>query len=130
MDQRPSSAKTNLSSIGKRSTLNTESRAEKRVSYDETRLKKQLTLPENGAGYKTSSLPRGAKIGNSTDGTVTENTEQPRKTDGNGKSELVIVSSKPNFYIIIIVCVRRVGRGVAWVELVAVVAYIIHISKN
>ena len=84
VDQRPSSAKANLSGIGKRSTLNTESRAEKRVSYDETRLKKQLTLPENGAGYKTSSLPRGAKIGNSTDGSVTENTERPRKTDGNG----------------------------------------------
>lgn len=88
MDQRPSSAKLNLSSIGKRPTLNTESRAEKRVSYDETRLKKQLVLPENGAGgYKASSLPRGAKIGNSTDGSATENTERPRKTDGNGKSE-------------------------------------------
>jgi hypothetical protein len=62
-----------------------ESRAEKRVSYDETRLKKQLALPENSAGYKTSSLPRGAKIGNSTDGSMTENTERPRKTDGNGK---------------------------------------------
>ena len=89
MDHRPSSAKANLSSIGKRSTLNTESRAEKRVSYDETRLKKQLTLPENGAGYKTSSLPRGAKIGNSTDGSMTENTERPRKTDGNGKYDIL-----------------------------------------
>ena len=88
MDQRPNSAKINLGSIGKRSTLNADTRAEKRVSYDETRLKKQMALPENGAGYKTSSLPRGAKIGNSTDGTVMENTEQPRKTDGNGKSEL------------------------------------------
>ena len=88
MDQGPNSAKINLSSIGKRSTLNTETHTEKRVSYNKMRLKKQLALPKNSAGYKTSSLPRGAKIGNSTDGTVTENTEQPRKTDGNGKSEL------------------------------------------
>lgn len=92
MDQRPSSAKINLSTIGKRSTLNAETRAEKRVSYDETRLKRQLDLPENGAGgYKTSSLPRGAKIGNSTDGTtVTENSERPRKTDGNGKHAFLL----------------------------------------
>ena len=94
MDQRPNSAKINLSTIGKRSTLNTETRAEKRVSYDETRLKRQLDLPENSAGgYKTLSLPRGAKIGNSTDGTVTENTARPRKTDGNGRHVLLALSS-------------------------------------
>ena len=86
MDQRPSSARNNLASIGKRSTLNTEARAEKRTSYDETRLHRQLDLPENGAGagFKTSSLPRSAKIGNSTDGTATENTDRPRKIGGNG----------------------------------------------
>ena len=88
MDQRPNSAKSSLGGIGRRSTLNTEERAEKRVSYDETRLKRQLDLPENSAGgYKASSLPRGTKIGNtsSAEGTdATENTDRHRKTDGNG----------------------------------------------
>ena len=94
MDQRPNSAKNSLGGIGRRSTLNTEERAEKRVSYDETRLKRQLDLPENGAGgYKTSSLPQGTKIGNTTDGTVAENTDRPRKIDGNGKYEALSIAS-------------------------------------
>lgn len=91
MDQRPNSAKATLSYLGRRSTLNTDEKSEKRVSYDETRLKRTLDLPENGGGYKASSLPRGAKIGNSsTDGSsVVESGGSIRKTDGNGKTMII-----------------------------------------
>ena len=87
MDQRPNSARPSLNSVGRRSTLSTsaENGREKRVSYDETRMKKNLDLPENESGYRTSSLPRGTKIGNtSTDGSLSEDTSSVRKTDGNG----------------------------------------------
>ena len=85
MDQRPSSAKSSLGVVGRRSTLNTEERAQKRGSFDETRLKKHLELPETD-GYKASSLPRGTKIGNSsTASPVPENVDSHRKADGNGK---------------------------------------------
>ena len=87
MDQRPNSAKSSLTNAGKRSTLSMDESREKRVSYDETRMKKTLDLPENGSGYRTSSLPRSAKIGNnSTDGTLPENSETLRKADGNGNA--------------------------------------------
>ena len=98
MDQRPSSAKSSLGLVGRRSTLNTggeEKEREKRVSYDETRLRRNLDVSENGGSLpKTASLPRGTKIGNlSTDGVsssssspyaASEATERHRKTDLNG----------------------------------------------
>ena len=95
MDQRPNSAKTSLGNLGRRSTLNDE-KTEKRVSYDETRLKRTLDLPEDSGGYKASSLPRGAKIGiSSTDGTsVTESGGSLRKNDGNGKTVTTYIKAQ------------------------------------
>lgn len=86
MDQRPNSAKSNLGSLGRRSTINTEDKSEKRISYDETRMKRNLETSEVMAGNRTSSLPRGTKIGNSIsmESSVKSSPEQLRKKDGNG----------------------------------------------
>lgn len=111
MDQRPNSAKTSLGNLGRRSTLN-DDRNGKRVSYDETRLKTTLDLSEDSGGYKASSLPRSAKIGNSsTDGaSVAVSSGSLRKTDGNGKKATTYMKVRVHVHSGLTACLTMCER--------------------